>query len=162
VHLPHGTKLVYLAFLFEPQHVYRAMANHFLSARYRFPAELEELQFNLVGREGLVLKGGLLELGPKQGYTSTTLRTFITELQREQLYARAFEEYFPGGDHVGFEQVLLLRCDYYPLPPEGAQLNLTLKYSAVAKERMIIRAYPVTQRRYEYSPKSKWTYKELS
>jgi hypothetical protein len=160
IHLPHGCKMLFILFLYETQIHHRAQPNHFLSARYRYPSFVQEIDMSLVGRESLIFKGGLTDL--TDGSTSTSLRAFVAELQRDFIYPGSFDDYWPRGDDVSFDQILPLRTDYYPLPPEGGNLTMVLKYSQVARERMSILAFPICQRRYSYDPKTKWTYKDLS
>lgn len=164
VSVPAGARLLYLAFLFEPQILYGARKNSWLSARYRFPPGLDTVQLTMTGRDGLIFKDGLQGLGVRGGRSSPSLRTYVRDLVRKGLYSRDFDAFFPPHDVSphGYDQALLVDLTPYKIK-EGTVLTVDMTYQPTQGSPVgwYLRSYHVLQRQMDYSEKTRWSYRDI-
>jgi hypothetical protein len=166
ISLPAGTKLVYLMWIYEAQITYGAQRNSYLSARFRFPPLLEQLNLTLTGMDGLLVKSGLSNLGRKEGRGSVSLKIYHEDLMRKAIYTKPFDSFFPpwrpdDGGNLGYDQIIVLDLTPYNIP-EGAELSVQMTYNTLARQRWYLRSYHIKQRIFEYNERSKWTFKDVA
>jgi hypothetical protein len=164
--LPKGTKFVFLVFLKDVQIAVNARRYNYISTRYRFLPGLNGLRCNLTGKEGIVVKDGLVGLGVSGGRRSTSLRAFHANLVRCGLTERSFDTWFPmwRNGALGHEQAIPIDLTPYQEHFKADPINLIvqLRYDAASIERWNLRTYALVQRCYTYSPKSQlWTWADL-
>jgi hypothetical protein len=164
--LPKGAKFVFLVFLKDVQIAVNARKHNYISTRYVFLPGLASLRCNLTGKEGIVVKDGLVGLGVTGGRRSTSLHAFHANLVRTGLTERSFDEWFPpwNAQALGHEQALPMDLTPYQDHFKADPINLIvqLKYDAGSLERWNLRTYALVQRCYTYSPKSQlWTWVDL-
>jgi hypothetical protein len=164
--LPKGAKFVFLVFLKDVQIAVNARAHNYISTRYRFLPGLNGLRCNLTGKEGIVVKDGLVGLGVSGGRRSTSLRAFHANLVRCGLTERSFDTWFPmwRNGALGHEQAIPIDLTPYQEHFKADPINLIvqLRYDAASIERWNLRTYALVQRCYTYSPKSQlWTWADL-
>ena len=163
--LPRGTRFLYLLFLKDVQIAANARKHNYISTRHRFPPGLSSLKCNLLGKDGIVLKEGLVGMGVADGRASLSLRTFHANLVRKGLYEREFDDFFPPwrNNALGHEQAVPIDLTPYNehFKTDPVNLVVQLKYDAVAIERWNLRSYALVQRCYTFSPRSRWTWSDL-
>jgi hypothetical protein len=166
VPLPKGTKFVFLYFCFEGQILPNSREASFVSNRFRFAPNLDELRLHLLGRENLVVARGLKHLGNADGRHSESLRSFHAQLVRQKLYTKSFDEWFPRwvNNHIGYDQVLPIDLTWMAkdLRESVTSLEVDLTYKEeAAREHWVLRSLSLVERVYEYSTKTSWTWKDL-
>jgi hypothetical protein len=164
VPLPPGTKVAYLMFLHETQTVPNAVQNINMSTRYRYLPGLSKVELSLVGKDGLIFQRGIDDLGVPAGRESLSLRAMHAEWLKKNIYTKPFDTFFPSSPadaNTGFDQLLVL--DMTPYKKSVADIStlfVTLSYNTMSQYRWNLRVFPVVQRLYEYSEKTRWTWKD--
>jgi hypothetical protein len=160
VPLPRGTRLVYLMFLHESQLMPNAVANSYMSSRFRWPPYLNHLQLSLVGKNGIVYQKGLRDI--VKGRNSHSLRSLHAELCKKNLYTKNFDAWFPPQRNgIGYDVIIPVDLSYYHKNfKEISALTVELAYSQPSMPRWSMRTFAVVQRVYQYSEKDRWTYKD--
>ena len=164
VSLPRGTKFCYLLFLHESQTTPNAVANSYMSGRFRFLPHLLKLQLSLVGRDGLIFQEGFDGFYGMEGRRSHRLRTFHADLVRKGLYSKSFDEWVPADQEnsIGYDNVIPLDLTpYRDTFNEISTLRVTMQYKQASEARWKLRTIAVVQRLYEFDKKTMWTWKDI-
>jgi hypothetical protein len=166
--LPQHCRFLYLVFCHEVQTVDNARKYNFLSTRYRWPPGLSSVKLDLLGRDGLIFKEGIQGLGVKAGHHSVSLAELHANMVRKGMYEGKYDDWFPpertaGTPEVGYQQVLLVDLLPYMDHFDKSMVNLSvaLKYDTASLARWSLRTYAMVQRCYEYSAKTRWTWRDI-
>jgi hypothetical protein len=163
ISLPKNTKLVYICWLYENQFVYNATTHSYLSARFRFPPNMVEASLSMPGKEGLLVSGGIKDLGINTGWNSASLRGYHGRLVREGLYDKDFDSFSPNRRHenLSYDQALVLNLKNYNIE-EATQLHVTMKYGdGLSQVRWYMHAFCIVQKLLTCDAKHQWEWKEI-
>ena len=161
--LPKGTRFVYIMFLYESQKIPNVVVNSYMSGRFRFPPGLDSIQLAMVGREGILFKQGLTGLSTYGGRDSHSLRQYHSDLVKNSLYSKSFDEFCPpAGMGIGYDNILALDVTaYHKSFRDLATMKMDLRYTTPARANWSVRAFAVTQKLYTYSTKEQWNSKDI-
>ena len=160
IQLPRHTMFVYLIFQLESHFIPAGRANAYLSNRFKFPPNLDEIHLNLTGKEGLVFQRGFKGVSQAAGRHSTSMRLYVSELIKQGLYTKTFDDFFPvpHADTHAFDQAILLDLTpYQDELKEMGSLEVILKYSAASVTKWYLRTFGIVPACHQYSPTNLWT-----
>jgi len=163
ISLPKNTKLVYVFWLFEDQFVLNTTANSYLSARFRFPPNMVEVQLSMPGKDGLLVADGMKNLGINTGWNSASLRGYHSRMVREGLYDKDFDSFSPNrrNNNLSYDQALVLNLKNYTIE-EATQLHVIMKYNdGLSQARWYLKAFCVVQKLLSCDGKHQWEWKDL-